>query len=162
MVYSGISSLLQDQVSEARRSTALVRLRKYAGLEPGSTPITLQAEERFRESLKTPGLLGPPKAAVEKNLAQTATYITGIGLLLEKYNLKDYQPAFATLKEQLTAYDDFVRKEVLPKARTDFRMPPEMYAIAREQLGLDYTPTELGARASELHPDSGRDAEAGG
>jgi hypothetical protein len=149
LVYSGISSLLQDQVSEARRSTALVRLRKYAGLEPGSTPITLQAEERFRESLKTPGLLGPPKAAVEKNLAQTATYITGIGLLLEKYNLKDYQPAFATLKEQLTAYDDFVRKEVLPKARTDFRMPPEMYAIAREQLGLDYTPAELARLAHQ-------------
>ena len=149
LVYSGISSLLQDQVSEARRSTALVRLRKYAGLEPGSTPITLQAEERFRESLKTPGLLGPPKAAVEKNLAQTATYIAGIGLLLEKYNLKDYQPAFATLKEQLTAYDDFVRKEVLPKARTDFRMPPEMYAIAREQLGLDYTPAELARLAHQ-------------
>jgi hypothetical protein len=143
LVYSGISSLLQDQVVEARRSAALVRLRKYAGLDPGSTPITLQAEERFRAKLNTPGLLGPPKAAVEKNLAQTATYITGIGLLLEKYNLKDYQPAFAKLTEQLTAYDDFVRKEVLPKARTDFRMPPEMYAIAREQLGLDYTPAEL-------------------
>lgn len=125
LVYSGISSLLQDQVVEARRSAALVRLRKYAGLDPGSTPITLQAEERFRAKLNTPGLLGPPKAAVEKNLAQTATYITGIGLLLEKYNLKDYQPAFAKLTEQLTAYDDFVRKEVLPKARTDFRMPPK-------------------------------------
>jgi hypothetical protein len=143
LVYSGISTLLQDQVSEARRSAALVRLRKYAGLDPGSTPITLQAEERFRAKLATPGLVGPPRVAVEKDLAKTDTYINGIGLLLEKYNLKDYQPAFAKLKEQLTAYDDFVRKEVLPKARSDFRMPPDVYAVAREQLGLDYTPAEL-------------------
>jgi len=143
LVYSGIGTLLQDQVVEARRPAALVRLRKYAGLEPGFTPITLQAEERFRSKLKTPGLLGPPKEEVEKNLAKTEAYVTGIGLLLEKYNLKDYQPAFAKLKEQLTAYDDFVRQEVLPKARTDFRMPPEVYAIQREELGLDYTPAEL-------------------
>jgi hypothetical protein len=143
LVYSGISTLLQDQVSEARRSAALVRLRKYAGLDPGSTPITLQVEERFRAKLATPGLVGPPRVAVEKDLAKTDTYINGIGLLLEKYNLKDYQPAFAKLKEQLTAYDDFIRKEVLPKARSDFRMPPDVYAVAREQLGLDYTPAEL-------------------
>ncbi len=101
----------------------------------------MQAEERFRAKRATPGLVGPPRVAVEKDLAKTDTYINGIGLLLEKYNLKDYQPAFAKLKEQLTAYDDFVRKEVLPKARSDFRMPPDVYAVAREQLGLDYTPS---------------------
>jgi hypothetical protein len=149
LVYSGISSLLQDQVVEARRPAALVRLRKYAGLDPGYTPITLEAEERFRSKLKTPGLLGPPRAEVEKNLAKTETYITGIGLLLEKYNMKDYQQAFAKLKEQLAAYDEFVRKEVLPKSRTDFRMPPEVYAIQREELGLDYTPEELARLAHQ-------------
>jgi uncharacterized protein (DUF885 family) len=143
LVYSGIGGLLQDQVVEARRPAALIRLRKYAGLEQGYTPITLQAEERFRSKLKTPGLVGPSKAAVEKDLAQTATYITGIGLLLERYNLKDYQPALAKLKEQLAAHDEFVRKEVLPQSRADFRLPPEVYAITREELGLDYTPAEL-------------------
>ncbi|HEY1754228.1 MAG TPA: DUF885 domain-containing protein [Bryobacteraceae bacterium] len=143
VVYSGLSGLLQDQVVEARRPAALVRLRKYVGIEPGYTPITLQAEERFRSKLKTPGLVGPSKAAVEKDLAQTETYLTGIGLLLEKYNMKDYQEPFAKLKEQLTAHDEFVRKEVLPKARTDFRLPPEVYAVQREELGLDYTPAEL-------------------
>jgi len=148
-VYSGISGLLQDQVVEARRPAALVRLRKYVGIEPGYTPITLQAEERFRSKLKNPGLVGPPKAQVEKDLAQTAAYVTGIGLLLEKYKLKDYQEPFAKLKEQLTAHDEFVRKEVLPKARTDFRLPPEEYVITREQLGLDYAPEELARLAHQ-------------
>ena len=93
--------------------------------------------------MKTPGLLGPSKLEVEKNLENTQAYITGIGLLLEKYKLAGYQDAFAKLKEQLAAYDDFVRAEVLPKARSDFRLPPELYTISLANFGIDYTPDEL-------------------
>ena len=50
---------------------------------------------------------------------------------------------FAKLKEQLASYDDFVRGEVLPKSRTDFRLPPELYTIALQNFGIDYTPEEL-------------------
>ena len=109
----------------------------------GYEPATIQAEERFREKLKTPGLVGPAKAEVEKNLENTNAYITGIGLLLEKYKLRSYQDAFAKLKEQLASYDDFVRNEVLPKARTDFRLPPELYTIALANYGIDYSTEEL-------------------
>ena len=136
-------------MAEARRPAALVRLRKYAGLSLATHPSRCKPRKRFGAKLKTPGLLGPSKAEVEKDLAKTAAYVTGIGLLLEKYNLKDPQQAFAKLKEQLTAYDEFIRKEVLPKARTDFRLPPEEYVIGREQLGLDYTPAELARLAHQ-------------
>jgi uncharacterized protein (DUF885 family) len=80
---------------------------------------------------------------VKQDLENTQTYITGIGLLLEKYKIEGYAPAYAKLKEQLTAYDDFVRGEVLPKARSDFRLPPAIYAIGLEGYGVDYTPAEL-------------------
>ena len=39
-VFAGLSTLLNDQVPEGRRSAALIRLRKYAGVEPGFTPFT--------------------------------------------------------------------------------------------------------------------------
>ena len=143
LVFYGIQSLLDDQVVAERRPAALVRLRKYAGLEPGFTPIAAQAEQRFRERLNTPGLLGPPRDAVEKNLENTNAYVTGIGLMLEKYNLPGYQEPFAKLKEQLASYDQFVRQEVLPKSRTDFRLPPELYRIGLDGYGVDYTPEEL-------------------
>jgi Bacterial protein of unknown function (DUF885) len=142
-IFFGVKSLLDDQVSADRRSAAIVRLRKYTGLEANYQPLTLQAEERFREKLKNPGLLGPSKLEVEKNLENTQAYITGIGLLLEKYKLAGYQDAFAKLKEQLAAYDKFVRAEVLPKARGDFRLPAELYTIRLENYGIDYTPDEL-------------------
>jgi uncharacterized protein (DUF885 family) len=142
-IYSGIKGLLDDQVAENRRPAAVTRLRKYVGLEKGFTAFTAMAEARYREREKTPGLLGPAKAEIEKDLGDTNTYVTGIGLLLEKYNMKGYQPAFEKLKTQLAEYDDFVRKEVLPKSRTDFRLPREIYAIRLEDFGVDYFPEEL-------------------
>jgi hypothetical protein len=142
-IFYGMQSLLDDQVTADRRPSAVVRLRRYTGLETNYDPLTLQAEERYREKLKTSGLLGPAKLEVEKNLGNTQAYITGIGLLLEKYKLAGYQDAFAKLKEQLAAYDDFVSKEVLPKARSDFRLPPELYTISLANYGIDYAPDEL-------------------
>jgi hypothetical protein len=142
-IFFGIKSLLDDQITADRRPASVVRLRKYTGLESGFEPLTDQAESRYREKLKTQGLLGPSKLEVEKNLENTQAYITGIGLLLEKYKLAGYQDAFTKLKEQLAAYDGFVRAEVLPKARSDFRLPPELYTMSLENFGIDYTPEEL-------------------
>jgi uncharacterized protein (DUF885 family) len=148
-IYGGMTGLLDDQIAPERRSSALVRLRKYTGMEPGFTPLTQQAEERFREKLNAPGLNGPSRIAVEKNLENTKAFLTGISLLLEKYKIQGYQDAYAKLKEQLTAYDDFVRKEVLPKTRADFRLPPELYSIALEQYGVDFPQAELTRRAHQ-------------
>jgi hypothetical protein len=142
-IFYGVKSLLDDQITADRRPASVVRLRKYTGIESGFEPLTLQSEKRYREKLKTPGLIGPSKVEVEKNLENTQAYVTGIGLLLEKYRMAGYQNAFTKLKEELAAYDDFVRQEVLPKARSDFRLPPELYTISLENFGIDYTQDEL-------------------
>ena len=60
------------------------------------------------------------------------SFVTGIGLLLEKYKMTGYQDAYAKLKDQFTQYREFVRNEVLPRARSDFRLPPELYAVNLE------------------------------
>ncbi len=152
-IFFGIKSLLDDQIAPARRPSALVRLRKYTGLQPGIQPLINQIEDRYREKLNTPGLLGPAKVEVEKNLENTSTYVNSIGLLLEKYKLSGYQEAFAKLKEQLASYDNFVRTEVLPKARADFRLPPELYTIQLANFGIDYTPADLTRLAHQAFTD---------
>jgi uncharacterized protein (DUF885 family) len=53
------------------------------------------------------------------------------------------------LKDELTQYDDWVRATILPKARTDFRMPPEQYALAFEGYGIDIPPDEIARMAHE-------------
>ncbi len=143
-IFFGMRSLLDDQVPAARRPAALVRLKKYTGLTAGYTPSVELAERLFREKRESnPGLLYPSKAEVEKDLENTETYVTGIGLLFEKYKIAGYQEAYARLKEQLADYDRFVRSEILPKARSDFRLPPEIYAIELDNYGVDYQPDEL-------------------
>jgi hypothetical protein len=143
-IFFGMRSLLDDQIPAARRPAALVRLRKYTGLEPGYSSRVNLIEKLFREKLAShPGLLYPSKMEVEKNLENTSTYINGINLLFEKYKIRGYQEACAKLKEQLAAYDNFVRREILPKARPDFRLPPRIYAIELDNFGVDYQPDEL-------------------
>ncbi len=146
-VFGGLRVLLDDQVAPERRKAALVRLRKYAGVEPGTTSWTTLAEQATRARMTTPGLQWPAKAAVERALADSPSFIDGIPKLFAKYQITGYEEPFAKLKAQLIAYDEFTRKEILPKARTDFRQPPELYAFSLRQYGVDIPPGELAKMA---------------
>ena len=152
-VFLGIRSLLDDQVPPGRRKAALVRLRRYAGMEPGYDPIVKLAEDRTRERLAQPGLLGPVKEEVERNLSTSALFVNGIGQLFQKYKIEGYEKPYGELKRHLAQYDEFVRAEVLPRARTDFRLPPEEYAFDLEQVGVDILPADLAAQAHEAFAD---------
>ena len=148
-VFFGVKSLLDDQIAPERRPAAVIRLRKYTGIEPGYKPLTTLAEQRFREEAAKPALLGPSKLEVEKDLSNTKAYVTGIGLLLEKFHMQGYQRAYAKLKDQLAEYDAFVRREVLPKSRSDFRLPPEIYTNNLADYGVDYSQADLTRLAHE-------------
>ncbi|MBC8123113.1 MAG: DUF885 domain-containing protein, partial [Gemmatimonadaceae bacterium] len=153
LAFGGLRALLDEQVSPQRRRAALVRLKRYAGLEEGYTPLTILAEQRTRERLNTPGLIGPIKAEVEKDLATANALIDGIDELFKRYEIAGYQELYTRLKEQLSAYNTFVRQEVLPRARADFRQPPEKYAFALQQDGVDIPPAELATRARTAFND---------
>ena len=72
LMFGGLRALLDDQVSPARRKAAMVRLKKYAGREPGFEPLTVQAQKMLRERLADKSLLGHTKARWNKTLP-TAT-----------------------------------------------------------------------------------------
>jgi hypothetical protein len=146
-VFRGVRALLDDQVAEGRRAAALVRLRRYAGLEERYSPLTEQAEAYIRLHFDDPGLLGPFREEVEKDLARAPRLVAGIGQMFETYKLTGYEEAFATLKQQLGTYHEFVQQEVLPRARQDYRLPPELYALALKDLGVDMSIPELTSRA---------------
>jgi hypothetical protein len=146
-VFQGIHALLDDQVPANRRSAALVRLRKYAGLEPGFAPYAELVRQRTAEQLAKPGVFFPPKTLLENQLDRNPNYLKGIPLLFKKYHLHGWEAAFTALKVQLHDYDAWVRANLLPKARTDFREPPEEYALDLEQNGIDVSPAEIATRA---------------
>ena len=156
-VFEGIKVLLDDQVPADRRPAALVRLRKYAGLEPGFAPYTELLKQRITDQLVKPGVFFPPKTLLENRLDRNPEYLQGIPLLFKKYDLHGWEAAFTALEAQLRDYDAWVRASLLPKARTDFREPPEEYALDLKQNGIDASPAEIATRA---HAAFNRDQEA--
>ena len=142
-VFIGIHALLTDQVPPARRQLALVRLRKYAGLEGSLEPVAKLAADRTREKIGRPGLIGPVRAEVEKDLADGPTYRQGIKDMFVKFQVVGFEAPLAALTEQLARYDEFVKTEVLPRTRTDFRQPPELYAHQLTRKGIDTAPEEV-------------------
>ena len=147
VLFFGMRGLLDDQVAAERRPAALARLKRYTGLEPGYVPVLELARDRIRERLGVAGLQGPVKAAVEKNIGNSAFYVDGIAQLFQKFQLAGWEEAHARLKAQVAAYNDFLKAEVLPRSRDDFRLPEEIYAYRLKQVGVDIPATQLVERA---------------
>jgi hypothetical protein len=169
-VFQGVRGLLDEQVAPERRPAAVVRLREYAGVEPGYRPFTDVLKERTLEQMAKPGVTYPYKDQVETELGRNSNYIEGIGTLFTKYQLSGWEPAYAKLKSELAEYDAWVRQTILPKARSDFRLPPQKYALAFEEYGIDIPPAQIAALAhtaftqyqAEMAPLAAQIAKANG
>ena len=149
LVYRGVRSLLDAQVEPGRRAAAVERLRKYAGMVGNVEPITVQATKLTRERLADTKLLPPARPEVERDLSNSPVLIAGMEKLFEQYNPEGWREPFARVREQLTTYEQFIRTEVLPKARTDFRLPADLYAFQLEQVGVGLAPEPLTRLAHE-------------
>ncbi|USX25091.1 DUF885 domain-containing protein [Oxalobacteraceae bacterium OTU3CINTB1] len=144
MVFGVVRAMLDPRVPPARQQTLLARLDKYAGLAKGYRPVTELAQERLQERLKAdPKLLGPYKGEVEQAINDAPTLLNGMRELLAKSALSGWEPRFDALEKQLTAYNARVQAEILPRARVDHRLPPEVYADKLKNYGVDISPQEL-------------------
>ena len=146
-IFFGEFNLLGDQVDAKRRPSALVRLKRYTGLDGGYVPVTEQAKKEFEAKMSDTKLLGPVKAQVEQDLANTASYVDGIRKLYAKYKIGDSAKALDAFEAQLKDYDAWVRSTVLPRSRDDFKLPPDLYADNLKNVGLDIAPDALIAKA---------------
>jgi hypothetical protein len=149
MIFRGLRTLLDDQVAEGRRPAAVVRLKKYTGVESGFEPISEQAMAFSRAHFDR-GLRGPFKDDLEKDLANGPRFVAGIEQMFQQYGIPGYEEAYGKLKEQLAAYDEFLREEMLPRARSDFRQPEELYQFSLTQYGVDMPVAEMTSRAKVM------------
>jgi len=147
MVYMGLAHLLHQQTAEQRRPAALVRLMRYAGLEPGYPPLAEQAAACIRARLHRPGLTFPNQADVEGVLAQGRHFLEEIPKLFEHCHIRGYEKAYGALREQIDVYESFLRHQLLPRCREHFRLPPEVYAMRLRHGGVDMPVEELTSRA---------------
>jgi len=148
LIFGVVKQTIDPRVPAERQKALLIRFKKYAGLQRGSRPFTEWAKERTLERIKAaPKLLGPFKGEVEQTLAEGPTLIAGIKELLSGSTLKGWESDYAALEKQLAAYNAWVKDAILPRARSDHRLPTEVYADNLHQFGVDISPEEITAKA---------------
>jgi Bacterial protein of unknown function (DUF885) len=147
MVYDGLEALLDDQSPAARHAAAIIRLQKYAGSVSGFKPITLVLRERMQRQMSLKNMIYPTKEEIELGLSRNSSLVTGIADLFKKYNLTNWEQAYTRLQQQIKVYDLWIRTNILPKARKDFRLTDQEYALQLEEYGIDIPSARLAGMA---------------
>jgi hypothetical protein len=141
-LFGGFNSLLDVRTDPARYPAALERLRKYTG-QDAAAPITELAKARTSERFDETGLTGPYRREVERDLDNLPRFVAGMRQLFERSGLEGWEQDLEQLALQLDDYADWVRSEVLPRAREDHRLPPELYADNLRSVGVREAPEDL-------------------
>jgi uncharacterized protein (DUF885 family) len=148
IIYQGIRNLLEDRIPPERRQAALTRLKRYAGREDGYKPLAQAAEAYMRSEWAKPGRLPAFRGEVERDLNTSENYVKEIGELFQQYRLKGYEADYEAFTQQVTAYNRYLRQEILPRARKEFQLPAEVYTFRLKRYGVDMPLDELRRRAS--------------
>ena len=142
-MFFGFRALLDPRADPGRYPAALTRLAKYTGRTEGFTPITELAKQRTSERFAVPGLLGPYKGELERDLNNVERFAGGLQQIFEASGLEGYQEDLDVLLAQLNDYADWLKVEVAPRARQDHRLPPELYADNLKTYGVRENPETL-------------------
>jgi hypothetical protein len=159
-VFRGVRALVDPQVPRERYPAAIVRMQKYAGQLGAEKPLTELAKDRTEERFGVEGLVGPYRGEVMQDLERAESMITGIEELLAGTDLEGWQDTYEVLAGQLRDYNDWLRAEILPRAREDFRLPPALYEDALRNWGVDADPRVLIEQATKGYMDIRNEMEA--
>jgi len=140
-VFEGLQVLLDQRNADSRKQHALERLRRYAGITPGTQPIAELARARTLERAEG-GRLWPYRGEVEQQLGNCQRYVAGIAELFRASPVQGWEPAHERLATQLAAHCEWVKSAVLPRARPAPALPPEIYADRLRRVGVDITPEQ--------------------
>jgi uncharacterized protein (DUF885 family) len=143
MMFQSFRSLLDPRNDPERYPAALQRLKKYNGKAKGTDPITELAIARTWERFDVPGLVGPYKGQLENNLERQEQLRAGLEQIFKDSGLTGYEKDLALLNKQLDKYSAWLKKELLPRAREDHKLPPEIYADNLKNFGVGIEPKEL-------------------
>ncbi|WP_188691986.1 DUF885 domain-containing protein [Silvimonas amylolytica] len=147
IAYYGLDGLLEPRNKPERQAHALVRLKRYAGLEPGYRPLTDLARERTEEDLKRSGLTGPYVEDIKTQLSNIDTMIDGMRDDFTRAGIKGWEQPLAVFSQQLRDYGNWARTTLVPHARQEARPPEAIYADNLRMYGVEIGPDELIQRA---------------
>src|SRR5258708_35869256 len=139
-LFFSLQNLLDQRNPLERRAHALGLIRAYTGMA-GTVSITQLARERFQERANA-SVLRPYKGQVEQVLNNCDRYMAGVADLFRASGVQGWEEAQGRLATQVRAHCDWVRKDVLPRARSTPMLPRELYAYRLKSFGVDISPEQ--------------------
>lgn len=167
-LFGGLNALINEQSPKERKSSAIDRFKKYVnGFDDGGkrAPPRIEAArlrtvEKIAEYSKRSGsskgkLFYPLRDSVQYYLDRSQQLVAGIEDRLKEASLKtgrkpsEWEADFKSMRIQLAAYDLWLQTTLLPKARTDHRLPSALYAHKLRDTGVTMASLPLAKRARE-------------
>lgn len=142
-LFGGFRKLIHEGVAPERQAKALLRLRRYAGREKGYDPIASLARARIAAGLQKPALVAPWNVEVQQSLDNQQRYLDGVRDLFKQSKLKGWQGDFAALSKQVLGYGDWLKSDLMPRARKSNRLPEAIYADNLKSFGVDADPRQI-------------------
>lgn len=145
-VYVSLQGLVNPQSPAVRKKAATDRFRDYVRGRDIFKPLLVAEKEFFSYQMnlyKNRAKFFPFKKEIELYLQESDEYLDGIHELLSISGRMDWENDFATFQRQVRSYNTFVKKNILPKARTDFRLPVSSYTYLLKARGFKTTPEKL-------------------
>jgi len=146
IVFENLRSLINAQSDAERKKSAVVRFKAYVHGHEKYKPLLVAFRSRiaFLEKVyRKQRRFYAPRNEVEQYLKDSGDYLKGIQGLLEESGQKDWSEDFEKFSGQVREYDAFVKSEVLPKARHDYKLPREIYAYTLRAGGVSSSPEDL-------------------
>ena len=142
-LFGGFNRLLDPRAEAARYPAAKARLQKYNGTAVGFTSVVDQAIALSTARFGAEGLAGPFRGELEADLANAPRMVAGLRSTFERAELEGWEEDFDLLTQQLDRYTEWLRDEMLPRARPGNQLPPEVYATNLRNFGVRATPEQL-------------------
>jgi len=139
--YVSLAREINRSINDLNSRDLTKRLKQLSGEETGKPAVATLATQKMRKALTRSNVFFPEKSQLEKDLAGTALQLEQIKQRIEQRKID--QSSYAKLKAQLADYTTFVRQEILPKARTSFRLPTELYVEKLAERGVEISIDEL-------------------
>jgi uncharacterized protein (DUF885 family) len=145
-IYENLQILVNAQSPEERRKASVDRFKSYVNGTSDCKPLVEIHLERAQQALakaaQTESLF-PLKRSMEKYLKDAPQLTSGVKELLEKSGRSDWQDEFKRFEVQLEKYHSFLKDSILPKARTSYQLPLELYEHALVEAGIEDKAEEL-------------------
>ncbi|MGL6345030.1 MAG: DUF885 domain-containing protein [Waterburya sp.] len=129
-------TLNEAKLSSSKQDAIALKLNQFAGFQSGKASLASSLQQAMYEQLQKTEIVLPSREQLVTDLKSNASKVYAIESFLKQQHIPDYETAYAQLKTQLFNYETFIRHEVLPKTKQNFRLPRELYALKLEEQGI--------------------------